>query len=270
MKFKVLRLINIIEVLPGGTTKPLLVNAIDENGIKGQYVVKVFTKRQIAQNFATAKEILGCVLAQEFDLPVSQFGIINFPKSFLQDFYLPPEIEVVDDGYKFCCEYNPIGPIFKDIVTSTFLKKYDVAKVFAFDNILLNVDRGGQRKKANLLVSNTDFLLIDHELILPFINNHLNDGNPVNGQVLFSSFGQYDKHIFHVLLKGIRNNNKVALFDEFIELLRVLNLNNFLPIYSQMDHYGIPYDGKNSTFAYFQWVKTHLDYIKNELIRRIS
>lgn len=270
MKFKVLQLINIIEVLPGGTTKPLLVNAMDKNGLKSQYVVKVFTKRQIAQNYATAKEIIGCAIAQEFDLPVSEFGIINFSNIFLKDFYTPKEIKEVDSGFKFCCKYNPIGPIFKDIMTSAFLKRYDFENVFAFDNLLLNVDRGGQRKKANLLVSNDTFLLIDHELILHFVDNHLVDTNSIDAQQLFNSFKQYEKHIFHVPLKRHKSKNKGVLFDEFIELLRVLNLTIFQDLYSELEFYEIPYNGKKSTFAYFQWAKTHLDYIKSELIRRIS
>lgn len=270
MKFKVLRLINIIEVLSGGTTKPLLINAIDENGKKGQYVVKVFTKRQIAQNYATAKEIIGCIIAKEFDLPISDFGIITFPDSFLQGFYTPQEIKDVDQGYKFCCEYNPIGPIFKDIMTSAFLKRYDFENVFAFDNLLLHVDRGGQRKKANLLVSNSHFLLIDHELILHFVDNHLKDTDTIIAQDLFNSFKEYNKHIFYTALKKNKSQSKGMLFDEFIELLRVFDLTIFENLYIQFDFYGIPYDGKKSTFAYFQWAKTHLGYIKNELIRRIS
>ena len=63
-----LKLISIDGILEGGSSKPLLITAINEDKKVGEYVMKVFKKDYIEQNYSVAKEIFISELAKEFNL----------------------------------------------------------------------------------------------------------------------------------------------------------------------------------------------------------
>jgi len=265
LSIKELRIVGVKEILKGGSTSPLLINAIDSDGNVDPYVLKCYKSDYIDQNFTVAKEIFSTIIAQEFDLPVPDWGIIEFDNSELEGFYSKDGIANLHSGYKFCCEYFEGYQLYNDFVSNSFLKEYHMENVFAFDNIILNVDRGGYRNKPNLLIGNSDFLLIDHELTFPFLNKW-----SVNNDIDFKShFVSYDhtKHIFYERLRKVAK--KESVFDEFYEGLRSLNLGKLQAIIDCFESFNIECGEKKAIFDYLTWVKDNRDFVCKKLKERL-
>lgn len=269
MKIQELRLIGCVRLLKGGSTKPILIRAYDENNDIKLYVLKTFSDRHVTSNFSVAKEILACELANIFDLPVPEYGLINFNHSLLDEFLSKDEIDTIDLGYKFCSEYLPIGPIYSSLTKYSYLKQYDIENIFAFDNLIMNIDRGGHRNKPNLLVGDQDFLMIDHELIFHFFDENCENKN-FNYENVFESFKTYNNHIFYPHLNKLSANKKKLLFDEFIELLRYTNFNSLNNVFNELDKFNVNYSGKRHIFAYLNWAKTNFNLFREILLSRIQ
>ncbi len=202
MAIKELNLVSIKKILEGGSTFPLVIEAEDENSNIAPYVLKLYKRQHVKQEFSVAKEILVAEIAKEFDLPVPDYGIINFDHKYLSGFFDDKYIDILDTGYKFCSKLKNGVFIYNPNTKNNFLKDYDLENVFAFDNVILNTDRGGFRNKPNLLVNDNDFVLIDHEQTFPFysaqfINSKMNYKN------IFSTYF-CKKHVFYDQLKKIR------------------------------------------------------------------
>ena len=246
-----LRLISIGGIVTGGTTKPLNIIALNEEKTPSKYIMKVFTEKNILQNASVAKEILCSELAGQFNLNCPNYGIINFNHSELNGFYEEEKIKSFDKGLKFCSKFIEQSIIFNPLISNSFLKDYDVANIFAFDFLIYNVDRGGEHHKPNLLINDTNIILIDHELTFPFI-----DGNNKNidYEVFLTNF-QFQKHILIKHLKSLRK--KENIFDEFLEMLKHLNINNLNIIFDEMDKFNIPYIERQKFMHYFAWAKNN-------------
>ncbi|WP_130735472.1 HipA family kinase [Flavobacterium sp. J27] len=262
-----LKINNFETVIKGGSSKPILINAFNHEGIEKAYVMKTYKSKFVKENFSIAKEILVTELAKEFDLPVPEYGIIKIDNKDLKGLYNDEEIKLLDKGYKFCTEYHEGYVIMSSLASSKFLKQFEVENLFAFDNLIMNVDRGGFRNKPNLLLNDDEIMLIDHEQTLAFINSF--DNNNINFFNTFNNF-YYKNHIFWANLKSIRNDKKEHLFEEFIEILRMFNIEKLNLIFEKMDFYGIEYGEKNIIFAYLYWAKQNCSHINKVLIDRLK
>ena len=256
---KVLKLIQIDGFLDGGSSKPLAITAIDDEGQVKQYVMKLFKKQYVKENYSVAKEILVNELAKEFSLSVPDYALINIDHSLLTDYFKPEDLVLLDEGYKFCSEFHPHYLIFTPVISLKFLKEYDIANLFAFDNVIINTDRGGYRNKPNLLIKDDDILLIDHEQTLPFINNQYSNPNYFS----YIQHYPYQIHIVTSYLKSMRLKNGV--FDEFLESLKVININKFIHIFDQLDFYNIAFCERDDFFLYLEWIKNKREAIVKHL-----
>lgn len=257
-----LHLVNIERVIrKGGSTTPLLINAENDDGEINPYVVKLYKKDYVRDNFTVAKEILISELSQEFNLPLPNYGVINLNHELLYEYYDEEFISKLDEGYKFCNQYLEGSVIYNPLLNDGFINNYDIENVFAFDNFIINMDRGGLRNKPNLLIRNNEFLLIDHEQCLPFLDKHLSE-HDFNPKLRFKTY-KYNRHIFYENLKRVRD--KKFLFNEFMENLRVLNLNFLNTLYIDYAKYNIVCAEKSVIFAYFNWFKSNPDYLLNKL-----
>ncbi len=211
----------------GGSTKPWVVEAYDTAGNTDLYVVKMFTAKQVRQQNAVAKEVFGNVLAQSFSLPVPDFAFVRFEEAFLET--LPDEYREIEQnthrGLRFGSRFASGYAIFDDALPATHLDPITMGSVYAFDNLVRNLDRGGFRKKPNLLIRDGDFLLIDHEQIFPFADDpeHYNDA-PIRDFQAGKWAYPYQVHLFYKYLQGRSQSQKEILFRNFIEQLRVLDL----------------------------------------------
>ncbi|WP_269227767.1 HipA family kinase [Flavobacterium eburneipallidum] len=247
-----LQLISIGGIMTGGTTRPVNIIALDENGNPNKYIMKVFTEKNILQNVSVAKEIICSELARDFDLICPNYSIINFDHSEIIDLYDEHKYITLDKGYKFCSEFVEQNAIFNPLVTNSFLKDYEAANIFAFDLFVYNVDRGGEHNKPNLLINDTSLILIDHELTFPFIN----DTNQIVDYEIFLGNYQFQKHILIKHLRSLRN--KEGIFDGFLEMLKHLNINNLSAIFDEMDKFNISYVERQKFIHYFVWAKNNV------------
>lgn len=262
-----LKLSNFEGIIRGGSSKPILINAFNNDGVEKAYVMKTYKSKFVSENFSIAKEILVTELAKEFDLPVPEYGLIKIDNTNLKEFYTKEEIDQLDKGYKFCTEYHEGYVIMSSLASSKFLKDYEIENLFAFDNLIMNVDRGGFRNKPNLLLKDDEMMLIDHEQTLAFMNSFEN--KDINNFTTFNNF-YYNNHIFWSALKKMRNDKKEHIFEEFIEILRMLNIEKLNVIFDQMDLFGIEYGEKNIIFAYLYWAKQNYSHINKVLIDRLK
>lgn len=257
---RILKLVNIEGFIDGGSSKPLLITAVDQYGIVNQYVMKLFKKKYVQQNYSVAKEILISELAIEFNLPVPNYAVINIDHNLLTNYFDSEELEMLDEGYKFCSEFNGQYVIFNPLVSLQFIKSYDIANLFAFDNVIINSDRGGFRNKPNLLVNDDEILLIDHEQTLPFINNSYNDPN----YFTYLQNYPYQRHLVITHLKSMRLKN--GIFEEFSEMLKHLNIGKFIPIFNELESLGINFGERDDLLLFLNWIKNKREPICNHLI----
>lgn len=264
---KEIKFVSIIKVLTSGaSTKPLVIVARDETGAYGQYVVKLYKSEYVENNFSVAKEILISELSMEFNLSLPNYAIINFDHNLLKGYYQEEYIKKLHVGYKFCTEYTEGWAIYNPIIKSHYLKPYDVENVFAFDNLVINLDRGGTRRKPNLLINNQDFLLIDHEQTFPFYDIHVN-ASKVKASFVFKNY-LFDLHIFYDRLRTERK--KDFMFDEFIENVRMMDLSFLDVLFKDFNKYEIRNGEKSIIFAYLNWFKNNPTYLKEKLLERVS
>jgi len=255
----ILKLIHIDGFIDGGSSKPLLITAVDSNGKVNQYVMKLFKTNYVEQNYSVAKEILICELAKEFNLTVPNYALIDINHELLSKYFGPEELDKLDKNYKFCSEFNGQFVIFNPLVSLQFIKTYNIANLFAFDNVIINTDRGGFRNKPNLLVNDEEILLIDHEQTLPFINNSYSDPN-------YFTYLQNYPHQRHLVINHLRSMRlKNGVFDEFLEMLKHLNIEKFIHIFDQLDSLNVNYGNRENYLSFFEWAKSKRESIYKHL-----
>lgn len=240
---------------------PLEIWALDKTQ-QGSYFAKPFRKNNI-NTFPTAKEILACEIATSFDLPTPRYGIIDIPNAKLSSFYSDAQIRKFHPGYKFCSkkleQYTTLNPL----ASVGFLRDYEIAGIFAFDVLMQNSDRCGFRGKPNLLINDDSLFMIDHELTLSFISENQETTNYENNLNIYPHFN----HVLFPYLKSIKEKNHI--FDEFLEYLHFLNLNDLYLVFDKMDKFNIEYGDRLDYLSYFDWCKKNISIIKKYLLLKI-
>lgn len=245
----------------GGSTYPWVIRVLTEGGRLVPYVVKLFTDRQIEQQHAVAKEVFANRLAREFDLPVPDCALIEFTPAFISS--LPLEqaerLANIHNGLKFGSALAQDMAIVKPDLLPSFLKEYDLGIIFAFDNLIQNLDRGGHRDKPNLLINDNDFLLIDHEQAFPFANN-ANTSNALTWSfdpaVWTSSYRACYKHLFYPNLKNLRREAKNGLFSTFQEYLRYADITVITKTADELQRAGVSVGRVDLITDYLSQTKT--------------
>lgn len=229
----------------GGHSKPWIV-LVDLEGMAKPYVVKLYKTIDIeARNKMTA-EVLGNVLAAEFDLNAPPAAIIDFTPEFRMQLNSECEnvLQQIDERPKFGSEYIEGSFIYTSTLDREYVKELiNPATLYAYDYFICNGDR--TFNKPNLLIKGSDAYVIDHEMALnikPFCDNIReriqNDG--------------FEYHVFHKFLTKYRD--KEHLFDEFIESLYHLNLQHIDSYFSQLE--GLGFDTqKDLIISYWQAIK---------------
>lgn len=208
------------------------------------------------------------MLAREFELPVPNIALVEFSEMFVGSLPAKTREEYVNNkhqGLKFGCELIENMQIMDAARLKPHLKDYDLGTVFAFDSLVMNVDRGGFRDKPNLLVDDKRFVLIDHEQIFPFANDSetYNDSVVRNFEDGVFSY-RFDKHLFCPALKSLHANDKNTIFDTFFEYLNCLNTN-------VLDECVSFLEGKNISVGNYPLLKKYMIAVKSkpDVFRRI-
>jgi len=247
--YKAVSFRNILE--KGARTKPWLVFAKTETGLK-PYVVKVFDTQLIEFRDSVTNEVLGNILAKEFDLPVAKAALIDFSGDFIDtipDFNLIDILALKDDRLKFGTELlDGYIQFNREILTSAEAKKIiDIDTVFAFDNLIRNRDRGNSK---NLLVNGYDAYLIDHELGFEAIPNAVSELMNWRWDTRFCQ-----NHIFYPYLKHSFQKHKEEYFTVFEEYLRSLNVNILDSYFRQLVASGFSDKNHDSIREYLAQMK---------------
>lgn len=195
----------------GGSTQPWVVDLLTDEGIPTAFVVKMFNSKQVRQQNAIAKEVYGNILARALGLPVPDYALAKFTPDFLATLSDKEKERnnSCHQGLRFASKYFEGYTTFGDNLLNSKIQDYDLASVYAFDNLIWNIDRGGYRDKPNLIINDEDCLLIDHELIFPFAD----DPDEPNYRVIDDFKAniwsyRYEKHLFYPYLKSMRSTQK--------------------------------------------------------------
>lgn len=212
-------------LMQGGSTRPWQVMVL-ENGVPESYVVKLYDEVNNEQNCTVFKECICSRLAREFDLETPDAALIDFTPAFIAN--LPDPFRNVlrqkDPRLKFATKlvrspYQNYSPALSE----AFLKGFDIGTIYAFDNLILNVDR--RVEKPNLLFKDGRVVLIDHELTLTTTQNA---EKALIANVPWSHY--YQNHLFFRNLKYMNDQEREGCFDGFSYYLRDLIDFSFLDL----------------------------------------
>lgn len=250
----------------GGSTRPWQVTVL-KNGTPASYVVKLYSEKNNDQNCTVFKECVCSCLAKEFDLQTPEPALIDFTPQFVNT--LPDNFKAVlklkDSRLKFATELlEPPYQNYSPSLQEKYLKTYDIGSIYAFDNLILNVDR--RTDKPNLLFKGERAVLIDHELTLATTENTLNELK--NNHVWAHN---YKRHIFYEALRNLDFVKIDGGFDEFSYYLRELVDFNFIDtIMEELNDLGHPIDAYLSIKNYLCTVQkktTHFIQLITDTIR---
>jgi hypothetical protein len=216
-------------------TKPWLVSVNADGQIK-QFVVKLFGTNSIETHDCVLKEVLGNVLAREFDLPVPNAALIDMGQEFastLRNMELIEVLENADWRLKFGTEEQKgILPFNNTLPRSEARQLVEIDTVFGFDCFIRNIDRN--RGNPNLLVKSNEAFLIDHELA--FQIDEKSSDEVLNHWFIQDRF--FRDHVFFDYLKHSNKADRQEYFDTFEEYLRTLNVNMLNSYFEQLSGAG--------------------------------
>jgi hypothetical protein len=220
----------------GGRTKPWLV-LVDTGQRVEPYVVKLFTKELIGEKDSVANEVIGNILAKEFQLPVPDAALIEMDANFISTITDPALLEVLqqkDERLKFgSVQLEGIYRFDPATSLGEVRRMIEIDSVFAFDNLIRNPDRNFL--KPNILVRSKEAYLIDHELGFEITPESV--GELDNWQW---SQRYFRHHIFYDYLRESGHSQKMDYFTEFHGCLRLLNINSLKPYFQQLAQCGFP------------------------------
>lgn len=222
----------------GGRTRPWTVLVETPDGVK-PYVVKMFTSQLVADRDSVTNEVLGNVLAAEFDLPVPKAAFIEMGEAFrmsIKDEDALMAFDLADDRLKFGTELIEGNVLFNASFTKVQASKMiELDTLFAYDCLIRNRDRNAA--KPNLLVKSKSAYLIDHELGFEISPTLISEFRRGEWEDRF-----YAHHIFRNYLYRTRQPGKLAYFNSFEEYLRMLNVKGLNPYLQQLKNEGYSAD----------------------------
>ncbi len=249
-------------ILKGGHSKPWVVS-VNAEGEPKPFVVKLYRTIDIEARNKMAAEILGCLLAEEFDLLTPFPAIIEFTNEFRMSLGKEHEeiLTLLDERDKFGTEYYEGAFLFAPQMMS--LKETEkiisVDTLYAFDYFICNRDR--TLKKPNLLIKNGEGILIDHEMALEI------DEYTISNFIEGKWNEKYRYHLFYDLLKGADLLEKESFFNEFEFYLQSLRLNKYDGVFKQLNDLGFTNLHQGLIMKYFNTVLSNPQKFK-EILRK--
>ena len=249
------KFIQILEL--GGHTKPWLIE-VEVEGNPLPFVMKVYTTLEIKSRNRVTAEVIGNILAKEFDLYVPAAALIdisseNFQMSLSGEALFLLESKI-DERMKFGTQYiEGCRKADAELPKEIYDYSIELDTLYAFDNFIRNKDR--TRPKSNLLLQDDtqQLWLIDHEMAFQDVNTENFDkvlGDTIN--VVFTS----SYHFAYDYLKEENEEIKSQYFSTFIEYLRYLDFSKLNSYFEQLENYGYITE-KESIFAYLNFIKNN-------------
>ena len=236
----------------GARTKPWIVLVTTGEDIV-PYVVKMFETELIEKRDSVTNEVLGNILAEEFELPVANAALIEMDEGFRETINDPEAYGIYDFKDKRIKFGTRLMEGFNLIQATSFRvaaarRMIDIDELFAFDNLIRNRDRTDI--KPNLLIATNKACLIDHELgfeIDAETVKNFKDGNWNRESIKY--------HLFYRYLSTSNKTTKLEYFATFEEYLKLLNVKRLDSYFDQLLNYG--YNGRRH-----QILTQYLKYMK--------
>ena len=147
---------------------------------------------------------------------------------------------------------------YKDVTDFAYLPSCFF--IFAFDNLVQNLDRGGLRDKPNLLINDDNFLLIDHEQTFPFADDTDADDSVVwsfeHAAWSTTHYWACHNHLLLRYLKDFRKEAKLGAFDTFQEHLCHLDLTVLSQAADELRRNGVSVGHIDRITTYLSQTKT--------------
>src|SRR5579872_2597773 len=156
------------ELFESGANKPLLIRGVDENGNKGDYVVKFRGAERMSEE-ASMRELLAAFIAAQMGIRVVQPVIVNISGAFIE--LLKGEsawqYATKSVGYNFGSEYLKEYSTIMPTQVFNAEQLHAAQTIFAFDVTIQNPDR--RIGKPNMLTDGAEIVIFDHELAFSFV-----------------------------------------------------------------------------------------------------
>jgi len=253
--------------MQGGRTKPWLILVETDNYGIQPYVMKLFDTINLNARDHVTAEVIGHVLAGEFDFNVPEAAFIEVDEDFLstiKDDELLRIIEHKDSRLKFASALVNGNQLFNSALEKKDVEKVlDIQTLFAFDNFIRNRDRNNN--KPNMLLKADELYLIDHEMGL-----ELDDATIVDFQAGNWDNRFLDYHVCHDYLYNASERAKAKYFGAFEEYLRNVNLNKLAPYFRQLNDLGYSDDRHSMIKDYFEEIKNNSTKFVNLLKQGVN
>jgi hypothetical protein len=242
-------------ILPkGGRTQPWLI-LVNEGDSLVPYVAKMFTPTLVNEHSAVLNEVIGNVLAREFDVNVPEAALITMDDDFEISISDPFALSIYpfkDNRIKFATKYVS-GPVEYQpgaYTISEIEKLLDFETLFAYDFLIQNRDRNYLRP--NFFISNGRGYSIDHEKGFAL---SVESGKNMLTDPLLN--GIFHHHIFYDFLKNEDRDTTKRRFETFQEYLRTLNINSLQPYFNQLAEFGHSIEKQNIISDYLTSMKSN-------------
>ncbi len=227
--YKAKKFVKVLE--EGGHTRPWVIEV--ENEVQNRVVMKLYTTAQIESRNSITAEVIGNILAKEFDFSVPDILFVETTGNFfktIENEKLQDTLLQTDERLKFASVYIDFSTKLRFGFPIQLLEKnINLEKLYAFDNFIRNGDRG--EGKTNMIIQNEtpEIFLIDHEMAFDLDKDTISNFQHKKWEDRFSRY-----HFANSYLK-----EKLQVdFSEFEEYIRTLNLNKLTPYFQQLEDYG--------------------------------
>jgi hypothetical protein len=261
--------LSFINELPGGSTRPWAVFVLGANSKPQKYAVKLFRDYHFNQYPAVANEVFGAVLANEFDLSSPGLALIEFSPAFVSA--LPAtqqqQLRAVPAGLKIGSVFLEGNYTSSPALVTRALEVYDQETIYAFDNLILNVDR--RPDKPNILLSASEAHLIDHEMAFTVADSTMKQLRNQQWE------HNYRGHLFYAYLRTCvpaylraRGVGKIkSSFHTFGQYLAGMQPARLEPYQRQLEDLGYGFPTFDMLFRYLCYQKANASQFE-ELLRR--
>ncbi|SDE45707.1 hypothetical protein SAMN04487996_105102 [Dyadobacter soli] len=245
----VYRAIQKVASLQGGTTRPWKVIVLKDN-TPTPFVVKFFNSKDIEDAQHVAREVFSNAIASDLDLSVPEPALILLDEAFIATLDVGDRefLEAKDSRVKYGSQFIEGSVQYTRGLGRHILDRYEVENIYAFDNLVHNVDR--KNIKPNILLRDNSYYLIDHELTLPI---NLKSIQNVRAGV---SFYEYRIHIFYKYLRLAKHDTKLRYFESFEDHLRYMRpVEKLSPLRDQLIDLDHPVGDFDTLIEYLNLVK---------------
>lgn len=278
---KLIDVTTFLEVMKGGSTKPILVAALNEKGYLGHYVVKLYKEKHERSAYSTFKELIVNHLANEFELRTPNCFLAKIPESLIQSSSRKVIQFKIENIENYSLNERKLSLEYVKASTVGFNDQFDFdisiyATIYALDFFIFNVDRGGQNNKPNLMIDDEGFLLIDHELTFNFLNNanfddaredlHLDNSNLHSDDLIvferIKSLINMKETMYncrqHLFFNKLKQDFNPKMFDDFIFLLEDISMIKFKRYIEELENNGIKCPSSYLLIEYVKFVQENI------------